>query len=302
MRDGRIAAVGGTDDIRALAGPGDPRHRSGRPHRHPRPDRFPHPRHPRRPDLHHRGALDRRAHARRGARPPSRHGRDARPKGSWLVVAGGWTERQFAEDRRPTQAEIAAAAPDHHVYVQQLYSRVLLDPGGADALGIARDAGTRRAPHHRARRRRPADRLAHRRQPHHQRSVQSAAAPDVRAEGRGHARVLPRAQCASASPACSIPAATTCRSPTTSRCSQVWRERGADLARALQPVRAAPRPRARGFQGADPGAADGLRRRVAALQRHRRERHLGHVQQRRRRPMRRRSSLPTCCAGRSRAA
>jgi predicted amidohydrolase YtcJ len=61
------------------------------------------------------------------------------PKGSWLVVAGGWTERQFAEDRPPTQAEIVAAAPDHHVYVQLLYSRVLLDPGGYDALGIARD-------------------------------------------------------------------------------------------------------------------------------------------------------------------
>jgi predicted amidohydrolase YtcJ len=59
------------------------------------------------------------------------------PKGSWLVVAGGWTERQFAEDRWPTQAEIAAAAPGHHVYVQLLYSRVLLDPGGYDALGIA---------------------------------------------------------------------------------------------------------------------------------------------------------------------
>jgi predicted amidohydrolase YtcJ len=60
----------------------------------------------------------------------------ATPKGSWLVVAGGWTERQFKEDRPPTQAEITAAAPNHHVYIQQLYSRVLLDPGGADALNI----------------------------------------------------------------------------------------------------------------------------------------------------------------------
>src|SRR3954451_17758008 len=61
------------------------------------------------------------------------------PKGAWLIVAGGWTERQFKEDRRPTQAEIVAAVPDHHVYIQQLYSRVLLDPGGYDALGIGRD-------------------------------------------------------------------------------------------------------------------------------------------------------------------
>lgn len=59
--------------------------------------------------------------------------------GTWLVVAGGWTPRQFAEDRAPTQAEIAAAAPDHYVFVQLLYSRVLLSPGGADALGLRRD-------------------------------------------------------------------------------------------------------------------------------------------------------------------
>ena len=59
------------------------------------------------------------------------------PKGSWLVVAGGWTDRQFREYRRPTQAELAAAAPEHHVYIQLLYTNVLLDPGGAAALGIA---------------------------------------------------------------------------------------------------------------------------------------------------------------------
>jgi predicted amidohydrolase YtcJ len=63
------------------------------------------------------------------------------PPGSWLVVAGGWTDRQFREDRRPTQAELAAAAPDHHVYIQLLYSKVLLDPGGADALGITGNSG-----------------------------------------------------------------------------------------------------------------------------------------------------------------
>ena len=63
------------------------------------------------------------------------------PRGSWLVVAGGWTERQFREDRPPTQAEIAAAAPDHHVYIQLLYSKVLLGPGGAEALGVAGHPG-----------------------------------------------------------------------------------------------------------------------------------------------------------------
>jgi len=64
----------------------------------------------------------------------------AAPKGGWLVVAGGWIEGQFAERRRPTQADIAAAAPDHHVYVQLLYSAVLLSAGGIEALGLHNDA------------------------------------------------------------------------------------------------------------------------------------------------------------------
>lgn len=59
------------------------------------------------------------------------------PKGSWLVVAGGWTESQFSERRLPTQAEIAAAAPEHHVYVQMAHGAVLLSPGGTEALGLA---------------------------------------------------------------------------------------------------------------------------------------------------------------------
>ncbi|MGB9370073.1 MAG: amidohydrolase [Xanthobacteraceae bacterium] len=62
------------------------------------------------------------------------------PKGSWLIVAGGWIEGQFAEKRRPTQAEIAAAAPEHRVYVQMMYSAALLTRGGLEALGILKDA------------------------------------------------------------------------------------------------------------------------------------------------------------------
>src|ERR1700676_4101307 len=33
--------------------------------------------------------------------------------GSWIVVAGGWTEEQFAEKRRPNAAELVQAAPDN---------------------------------------------------------------------------------------------------------------------------------------------------------------------------------------------
>lgn len=59
----------------------------------------------------------------------------ARP-GTWLVVGGGWTPSQFAERRRPTQAELVAAAPEHPVYVQLFYRAVLLTPPGLEALGI----------------------------------------------------------------------------------------------------------------------------------------------------------------------
>ena len=136
VRDGRIAAVGRSTEIRALAGPNA-----------------------RVIDLDGRtvipGLIDSHIHAIRAGLTFATevHWIGARtltealnrihvaglntPKGSWLIVAGGWTERQFAEGRRPTQAEIAAAAPDHHVYVQILYSAILLSPGGAERLGIA---------------------------------------------------------------------------------------------------------------------------------------------------------------------
>ena len=138
VRDGKIAAVGTTADIRAMAGPNT-----------------------RAIDLDGRtvipGLIDSHIHAIRagltfttevhwiGIRTLAdalgriRAAAEKAPKGSWLIVAGGWTERQFAEGRRPTQAEIAAAAPNHNVYVQILYSAILLSPGGAETLGIGKD-------------------------------------------------------------------------------------------------------------------------------------------------------------------
>jgi predicted amidohydrolase YtcJ len=138
VRDGRIAAIGSSADIQRLAGPQtrviDVGGRTVIP-----------------------GLIDSHIHAIRAgltfdtevhwigirtlaeALDRIRAAAKQLPEDAWIVVAGGWTERQFAEDRLPTQAEIAAAAPGHHVYVQLLYSRVLLDPGGYDALGIAAD-------------------------------------------------------------------------------------------------------------------------------------------------------------------
>jgi predicted amidohydrolase YtcJ len=60
--------------------------------------------------------------------------------GGWLIVAGGWTEAQFAENRRPTQAELVAAAPDNPIYIQHFYDSALLSPKGMQALNISSDA------------------------------------------------------------------------------------------------------------------------------------------------------------------
>ena len=60
--------------------------------------------------------------------------------GSWIVVAGGWTEEQFAEKRRPNAAEVVQAAPDNPVYIQHLYDWLLLSPKAMEALNIRDDA------------------------------------------------------------------------------------------------------------------------------------------------------------------
>ena len=64
----------------------------------------------------------------------------AQTPGSWIVVAGGWTEEQFAEKRRPTAQEVAAVAADHPVYIQHLYDWLLLTPKAMEALGIHDDS------------------------------------------------------------------------------------------------------------------------------------------------------------------
>jgi predicted amidohydrolase YtcJ len=60
--------------------------------------------------------------------------------GSWLIVAGGWNPQQFKENRRPTQAELVAVAPENPVYVQFTYSWSMMTPLAHKALGIASDA------------------------------------------------------------------------------------------------------------------------------------------------------------------
>ena len=139
VRDGKIAAVGADADIRALAGPAtqvvDLGGRTVIP-----------------------GLIDSHMHAIRAALFYATEvnwigthsiaeamarirakAQDAKP-GEWIIVAGGWTPQQFAERRRPTQAELIAAAPDNPVYIQLFYGAALLTPGGFKALNINSDA------------------------------------------------------------------------------------------------------------------------------------------------------------------
>lgn len=59
---------------------------------------------------------------------------------AWLVVAGGWTPRQFNENRRPTEAEIASASAGHPVYIQLFYGYALFNAEGRDKLGLTSQA------------------------------------------------------------------------------------------------------------------------------------------------------------------
>jgi predicted amidohydrolase YtcJ len=60
--------------------------------------------------------------------------------GAWLIVAGGWNVQQFKENRRPTQAELVAAAPNNPVYVQLGYGWAMLTPAAHKALNLASES------------------------------------------------------------------------------------------------------------------------------------------------------------------
>jgi predicted amidohydrolase YtcJ len=61
--------------------------------------------------------------------------------GSWLiVVTPPATIDTFKEKRRPTQAELTAAAPDNPVYVQLGYGWAMMTPRALQALNITSDA------------------------------------------------------------------------------------------------------------------------------------------------------------------
>ena len=139
IRDGRIVSLGSSADMRKLAGPKsrviDLRGRTVIP-----------------------GLIDSHLHAIRAAqtfatevnwigatsltealRRVTDASRAMKP-GAWLIVAGGWNVQQFKENRRPTQAELIAAAPYNPVYIQLGYGWAMLTPLALNELDIAKDA------------------------------------------------------------------------------------------------------------------------------------------------------------------
>ena len=59
-----------------------------------------------------------------------------KPRGSWILVGGGWVPTQFAERRFPTRADLDALAPNHPVYIQYLREGALLNSAALTAAGI----------------------------------------------------------------------------------------------------------------------------------------------------------------------
>src|ERR1700737_3056931 len=61
------------------------------------------------------------------------------PAPQWVRVVGGWTEFQFAEGRMPTLDEINQAAPETPVFVLHLYDRAFLNRSALAACGYTKD-------------------------------------------------------------------------------------------------------------------------------------------------------------------
>ncbi len=218
------------------------------------------------------------------------------PRGAWLIVAGGWNELQFEERRRPTQAELEAAAPNNPVYVQLGYGWAVLTDDGFAALGIQSDADLPGGGKLERDGDKPTgaisggqgaiialfDRLP---KPTFADQVEGTKAFFHELNRLGLTGVVD-------------PGGNNLFPADYRALFDVWRAARAHGARGLQPERPNGRPGARGAQGAHGAVADGLRRRSAALQRARRADHDRDEQQSRRRAQRTRSATTRSCAGR----
>jgi predicted amidohydrolase YtcJ len=61
------------------------------------------------------------------------------PPPQWVRVVGGFTERQFVEERLPTIDELNAAAPETPVFILHLYDRAILNGAALRAVGYSKD-------------------------------------------------------------------------------------------------------------------------------------------------------------------
>ncbi len=139
VRDGRIVALGSNAAVRALVGPGTQVVDGGG--RTVIPGLIDSHMHAVRAALSYSvevNWIDARTIAEAMARLRSAAARS--PNAAWLVVAGGWTEQQFEERRRPTLQEVQAASGEHPAWIQLFYSALLITPKAREALGIAPDA------------------------------------------------------------------------------------------------------------------------------------------------------------------
>jgi hypothetical protein len=136
VRDGRIAAVGALEEVRAVLGP-----------------------QAREIDADGRrivpGLIDSHAHVLRAGLTWEREVRwdgigsledglaliaeraRALPAGEWVPVIGGWHPAQLREGRAPTREELDRAAPSNPCYVQVLYDEAILNGAALAASGLA---------------------------------------------------------------------------------------------------------------------------------------------------------------------
>jgi len=63
-----------------------------------------------------------------------------KPSGTWIIIAGGWVPEQFQDGIIPTRDQLLKAAGSHPLYIQKLYSSVLVSPNGLQTLAASANA------------------------------------------------------------------------------------------------------------------------------------------------------------------
>jgi hypothetical protein len=138
VRDGKILAVGGTADIRALAGPStrvvDLKGRTVIPglidsHVHMLRAGFRWPEEVRLDDVASVEEILERIRDRAAVIRP----------GQWILTLGGWHESQLKERRMPTREELDRAAPRNPVFLHELLAAAVMNTPAMQALDAAED-------------------------------------------------------------------------------------------------------------------------------------------------------------------